>query len=239
MTAGRIGPGGTTSRLRSLVGPEVVAAILVMVVVAVGLVAVNTPPGFASLPSTPAPSVIGAVASPTSPSPSPTASPAASASGGVGGIVATPRPSPTPEPTPTPIAWSNQAGSLLIAGGRVIEARNSLRSALEATPVSADDLSRRLRALNSNLAIASTAARTLERAGGPFTISSAIRGVMDVASTTSLDTLKSPLADTSAYATGSRAVIETLGALESRLHDLALAAGLPDPYPLASPSPAP
>ncbi len=237
MTAQRTSPSGSTSRLRSLVGPEVVAAILVMIVAAIGLVAVNTPPGFASLPSTPAPSAIGAVASPSSPPPTTAPTPAASA--GVGGIVATPRPSPTPLPTPTPIAWQSQARSLLIAGDRVIEARESLREALDATPVSADVLSRGLRTLNTNLAIATTAARTLERAGGPFTISSAIRGVMEVASATSLETLKAPLADAPAYAAGSRTVVTSLEALEGRLRDLADAAGIADPYPLASPSPAP
>lgn len=245
MTTQRVSRGAGTSRVRSVIGPEVIAAILVVIVALIGLVAVNASPGFASLAPTPVPSVVGAVTSPSpsSASSSPT-TPGSSPSAGVGGIVATPRPNPTPTPTPTPlptptpVAWKNQAGTLLIAGARVIEARESLRGALEGNPVSADELSRRLRTVNSNLAIASTAARTLERAGGPFTLSSAIRGVMDAASVTSLDTLKSPLADGPAYAEGSRSVVATLGALESRLHDLAAAAGLPDPFPTASPSPA-
>ncbi len=245
MTAQRVSPGGGTSRLRSVVGPEMVAAILVAIVALIGLVAVNAPPGLASLAPSPAPSVIAAVASP-SPAPSsstPTAPPSSSATAGVGGIVATPRPdpttTPTPAPTPTPIPWASQAGSVLIAGARVIDARESLRTAVEAVPTSADELSRRLRTVNSSLAIAATAARTLDRAGGPFAATSAIRGILDVATTASLQTLKSPLADTPAYVAGGRAVVDTLGALELRLHDLAIAAGLSDPYPFASPSPAP
>lgn len=249
MTAQRVSPGGGTSRLRSVVGPEMVAAILVAILALIGLVAVNAPPGLASLAPSPAPSVIGAVASP-SPLPSssiPTAPPSPSATAGVGGIVATPRPdptttptpAPTPAPTPTPISWARQAGSVLIAGARVIDARESLRTAVDAVPTSADELSRRLRTVNSSLAIAETAARTLDRAGGPFTVTSAIRGILDVATTASLQTLKSPLADTPAYVAGGRTVVDTLSALELRLHDLAIAAGLSDPYPFASPSPAP
>jgi hypothetical protein len=241
-----------------------VAAILVLIVAVIGLVVVNVPgPGGAA--ATPTPAAGAAAPSPTatpSPSPTPTAtptpspsptpsptpdattvdpatfppSPSPTPSGGVGGIVATPPPSPTPTPVPTLAPWADRARPVIAAGGRVVAERDQLDTLLAAPAVTADDIAKALREVNTSIGASLVALRNLERAGAPAAQTAPLRTVLEDALAISIETLGTSVTDLASYRAGATSVVETLVPLETLLRRLAAEAGLPDPYPTGTPA---
>jgi hypothetical protein len=254
MTTYRAEPTGSSPRLATFVGPEVVAAIIVVLVAIIGLVVVNAPAGTPAATPTPTAAAVGdgspspsASPSPTpaatpTPTPTPTPEPATPApspspSGSVGGVVATPKPSPTPSPLPTLAPWAGPASALIAADAQVIEWRDVLRAAVDADAGRSDEMARGLRSLNPTLTVALGTIRTLERAGAPTDLLARLRFVHEDALATSIATLRNAIGDVAAYRAGTLAVLDALAPLESMLQELAMVGGLPDPYPgLPTPS---
>lgn len=201
------------ARLARTVGPEVVAAVISVLVIAVfGLVLSSRGPGGSPSPTDPTPTPL------STSTPSQTPSAALSTS-------------PVPSPGPSSAAWAAQATAVLEAAERLDAVRDRLTTALAATPVSANAIARELRAMNTTLTGALDAIGAMAANGAPGALVDDLRTAHEATLAVSLETLQASVQNVPAYQAGgteSVALLDTISALAERVRTQA---GLPSAAP--------
>lgn len=199
------------ARLARGLGPERIATILSVVVVAAA-----------------AGVVLGGPAGPdATASPGASAVPPASAAPSPGG--------PSASVPPTIAPWASTASALIETHRRMIDARDRLAASL-ADGESTSEIARELRGLNTLLTGALGVTDALAAAGAPPQLLDDVRTMHQDALDTNLETLQASLQNAPAYRAGANDVIATLADLEALMDRLAAASGLPPPLPSARPS---
>jgi hypothetical protein len=189
--------------MRSHLGPEAIASLLLVVVVGVA-VAVFGP-------------AIGAGASPAV-----SASPVATAP--VGGTV-------TAAPAPTVRPWTAAARTVLAADERIVVLREELAAAVAATPAQADTIARIVRSLNVALRDADAAVDAAAAAGLPPAIVTRARDLNAAALTRGTSVLDARISNTRAYVEGGAALAALLDGVEASMTEVARVSDLPAPAP--------
>jgi hypothetical protein len=215
-------------------GPERLAAALSVIVVAFAVLVVvltrsiGGPPagdpgaGGASPPSVGSPAPDGSdVVAPS----------VVAGSSAPGPAVSAPAASPAVTLPPTSAAWAGDARILLQADARLTAAREQLRAAVAAQPISTAAIRRELSSINATLTAVAPILRALEADGAPPDLVGDIRAVHQAALGTNLATLDASLQDAAAYRAGATTVADILDALDPLMARLANEAGLPLPSP--------
>jgi hypothetical protein len=239
----------TRGGIEASMGPEVISTVLIVILIvgAVLIVATNgsRSDGAPTVGPTVEPStaLTGASASPVDPATSSPVLASAPPSLGPGVAPASARPTPTLSPPPTRASWSTTAQLLIEANLRLINEREALRAAVAARPKRSDDLAQLLRSTNPDIQVALGILDRLDDAAVlPTALATGLRASHESALDANLQTLGLPLANVSGYTKGAAKVVARLAPLEWLTHELALDAGLLDPFPDAidpSVSPAP
>lgn len=188
--------------LSASLGPERVAAILsVMVIAVVGTVAIGSANGG------------------TAPTPSPTPASA-------GPTVGLPSMPPTTPPATT-AAWASGAATLLEIEEQIVVARDRLSTALadDGTPTSV--IARDLRALNTAMTTALRSVDTLRAQGAPSDLVADLAAVHHAGLDAGVQTLQASLQNAPAYRTGGAEVVAALAGIEALAARIRTEAGLP------------
>ncbi len=205
------------ARLRRVLGPEVVAGLLSVVVVAVTLPfllqALNTPMG--SILPAPAPSASVAGVAPSASS-SPVARPSASGSA---------LPAATATATGAE-AWASEARVLVQAASGLIELRDDLARIVDARPSRAADIARQLRAMNPSLSATLEHLEGMESNGAPSDLVLDVRKPISRALAASQEALRASLPNREAYRAGAAEVLEALENVEALMARVEKEAGL-------------
>lgn len=192
--------------LSASLGPERVAAILsVLVVAVVGTIAIGNANG--GTPPPPNPGV--ATTRPTVAPPSTAAS------------------SPDAPPSATTAAWASGAATLVEIQDQIVVARDRLAVALSdpATPTSL--IARELRALNTAMTTALRAVDTLRAHAAPSGLVDDLAATHQAALDAGVQTLQASLQNAQAYRTGGDKVVAALAGMEELTLRLRTDAGLP------------
>lgn len=201
--------------LSASLGPERVAAILsVLVVAVVGTIAVGGANG-----GTP-----------------PSASPAAGSPAAGSPAAATTRPSVAPSstaaatdapPSATAAGWASGAATLIEIQDQIIVARDQLATALADPETATSVIARELRALNSAMTTALRAVDTLRADAAPGDLVDDLAVTHRAGLDAGVQTLQASLQNAPAYRTGGAQVVAALAGLEDLTLRLRTEAGLP------------
>lgn len=192
--------------LRDALGPERVAAILsVLVVAGVGTIAVGSANG-----GTPPPPSPGVETS------RPTVAPPATAASSLDAA-----------PSATTAAWASGAATLVAIQDQIVVARDRLATVLadRASPTSL--IARELRALNTAMTTALRAVDTLRARAAPAALVNDLAATHQAALDAGVQTLQASLQNAPAYRTGGAQVVAALAGMEDLTLRLKTEAGLP------------
>lgn len=187
-------------------GPERVAAILsVLVVAVVGTIAVGNANGGAA----------------------PSSSPGVTSTGPTVGPSSTAAVSSDPSAPATPAAWASAAATLIEIQGQIVAGRDQLATALAEPTTPTSRIARELRALNTALTTALRAVDTLRAEGAPGDLVDDLATTHQGALDAGVQTLQASLRNAPAYQTGGAQVVAALADLEDLTRRLRTEAGLP------------
>lgn len=190
-----------------VLGPEVVATLSSIVVVAMA--------------------AILASGTPTSPVPTPGATTSSAPSGAATTSTTSPSRSPQASAVRTPAPWAAQATVLLGAEERLTATRKHLVSALAEASPSATGISRELRAMNTSLTGALNAIEAMESSGAPSALIDDLRGAHEATLTVSLKTLQASIQNAPAYQSGATEIVTMLDEISALAERVRSEAGLP------------
>lgn len=192
--------------LSASLGPERVAAILsVLVIAVVGTIVVGGANG-GTPPSASAP--VGT----TRPSVAPSSTPAASVDA---------------PPSATTATWASGAATLLEIEDQIVVARDQLAAALAEPETATSVIARELRALNTAMTTALRAVDTLRADAAPGDLVDELASTHQAALDAGVQTLQASLQNAPAYRTGGAEVVAALAGLEDLTLRLRTEAGLP------------
>lgn len=196
------------ARLARSLGPEVVAGVASLVVVALlATIIVRPPAPVVPTPTDAAPTSIAGTDAP----PTPIASgPATQA----------------PSPGRTAAPWAAQATVLLGAEARLAAIRDRLVAALAEVPASANGIARELRSMNTTLTAALDAIASMGANGAPTALANDLRAAHDAALATSLETLQASVQNVPAYQAGGSEVVLMLDLISTLAQRVRAEAGL-------------
>lgn len=230
----------TRNGIETSMGPEVISTVLIAILVVGAVLIASTNASSSNGVPTVGPTVVpsSALTDPSArPSDRATASPVL-ASGPPSRVpssaVASAPPTPTLAPSlpPTRAAWATTAQLLIDADVRLIGAREALRDAIAGRPKRSDELAQLLRSTNPDIQVALGVLDKLDEAAVlPTDLAIRLRASHESALDANLATLGLPLKNVSGYTKGAAKVVERLSSLEWLTHQLALDAGLLDPFP--------
>lgn len=195
------------AKVTRTVGPESLAAILSVAVLATFLVVIGPLPGVPSNPTPSQPASVGL----------------ATDSGRPTGSQRT----PTTSTAPTPAAWAAEAMTLLGAEERLITIRERLADAVDDDPPSTNEIARELRTMNTTLTAALAATKMIEASGGPVQLVNDLNVMHEGALRVSLETLGASVQNAPAYEAGATDIIAILKSVESMTERVRTEAGLP------------
>lgn len=206
---------GRTRRARIIrtLGPEVVAGVASVVVVALfATVAIRPPAAVAPTPSDAAPTSVEA--SDAAPTP----------------IASEPLTAP-PLPGRTIAPWAAQATVLLGVEQRLAEGRDRLAAAMADVPLSANGIARELRSMNTTLTGALDAIASMGASGAPSALTDDLRAAHEATLAISLETLQASVQNVPAYQAGGAQVVALLDEIATLARRVRAEAGLPSAAP--------
>lgn len=192
--------------LSASLGPERVAALLsVLVVAVVGTIAVGGVNGGTPPSASPAATTIG-----------PTVAPSSTAAA-----------TPDAPPSATTAGWASGAATLIEIQDQIVVARDQLAAALAEPETATSVIARQLRALNTALTTALRAVDTLRADAAPGDLVDDLASAHQDALDAGVQTLQASLQNAPAYRTGGAQVVAALAGLEDLTVRLRTEAGLP------------
>lgn len=192
--------------LSASLGPERVAAMLsVLVVAVVGTVAIGSASGGTPPSSSPGVATIDPTVAPSSPAAASTDTP----------------------PSATTAAWASGAVTLVKIQDQIIVGRDRLATALADPETATSLIARELRALNTAMTTALRAVDTLRADAAPGDLVDDLAATHQAALDAGVQTLQASLQNAPAYRTGGAQVVAALAGMENLTVRLKTEAGLP------------